>query len=174
MPESESTETETNCFGCAPRNPIGLRLTFERYEDGFATRFRLGENYESFPGVIHGGIVASILDEVLAQTVYRLGRVSAFTTGLRVRYGRPMETGAEYVAHARITARDGASVRASGRIELPGGGLVAAADGTFHRLTEGALGQYGERLPAGLVRALRAANGPEGAQETTPAQTTGG
>src|SRR2546430_1319383 len=82
LPESmnEGTENPSNCFGCAPHNPIGLRLFFQEERDGFSTRFRLGPDYESFPGVIHGGIVAAILDETLAQTVYRSGWISAFTT----------------------------------------------------------------------------------------------
>lgn len=173
MPESAFDNTDTkngsdtgtgtaadtaNCFGCAPHNPIGMRLVFEEEGNGFGTRVRLGADYESFPGIIHGGIVAAILDETLAQAVYRSDRISAFTTGLRIRYGRPMETGAEYTAHAEITRRDATSVRASGEIRLPGGGLVAAADGTFHLLTDEVLGTYGTRLPTGLVDALRASN----------------
>ncbi|MFC8077009.1 PaaI family thioesterase [Streptomyces sp. NPDC057137] len=166
MPESafttdsagEAAAETANCFGCAPHNPIGLRLVFEEEGNGFGTRIKLGADYESFPGVIHGGIVAAILDETLAQAVYRSDRISAFTTGLRIRYGRPMETGAEYTAHAEITKRDALSVRASGEIRLPGGDLVAAADGTFHLLTDEVLGTYGTRLPTGLVDALRASN----------------
>ena len=73
---NEGTENPSNCFGCAPHNPIGLRLFFQEERDGFSTRFRLGPDYESFPGVIHGGIVAAILDETLAQTVYRSGWIS--------------------------------------------------------------------------------------------------
>ncbi|MFM9612176.1 PaaI family thioesterase [Streptomyces niveiscabiei] len=159
MPESMSEETEnpSNCFGCAPHNPIGLRLVFERNGTGYTTRFRLGADYESFPGVIHGGIVAAVLDETLAQAVYRSGWVSAFTTGLRVRYGRPMETGAEYTAHAEITRRDETSVRASGEI-LRGRDLVATADGTFHLLTDDVLAARSDRLPDRLVEALTAAN----------------
>lgn len=161
MPESASTDSESdnpsNCFGCAQHNPIGLRLVFEKKGNGFATRLTLGAEYESFPGVIHGGIVATILDETLAQAVYRAGLVSAFTTGLRIRYGRPMETGVEYTAHAEITKRDEHSVRASGEI-LHGRDLVAAADGTFHLLTDKVLVEHGRHLPNRLVAALRIAN----------------
>lgn len=164
MPEPRTTESDTdtisNCFGCAPRNPIGLRLVFEEHGGGYSTRMKLGADYESFPGIVHGGIVASILDETLAQAVYRSGRVSAFTSGLRIRYGRPMETDTEYNAYAEIVRRDEDSVQATGRIELPTGELVAVGDGTFYLLTDGVLGQYGERLPAQLITALRASNTP--------------
>jgi acyl-coenzyme A thioesterase PaaI-like protein len=159
MPASPATETELNCFGCAPNNPIGLHMSFQPDGEGFVTSVKLGPDYESFPGIVHGGIIATILDELLAQAVYRLGRVSAFTTGLRIRYGRPMETDTEHVAHAHITAQDSVSVRASGRIELPTGDLVAAAEGTFCRITDDVLDSYGERIPGDLARILRAANG---------------
>lgn len=162
MPEPASIDSEidnpSNCFGCAAHNPIGLRLVFEERGSGFATRLTLGADYESFPGVIHGGIVATVLDETLAQAVYRGGWISAFTTGLRIRYGRPMETGVEYTAYAEITKRDEHSVRASGEI-MYGRDLVAAADGTFHLLTDEVLAEHGSRLPERFVSALRTAKG---------------
>jgi acyl-coenzyme A thioesterase PaaI-like protein len=165
---SESTATtESNCFGCAPKNPIGLRLEFEPMGAGYTTRMKIGANYESFPGVVHGGIVASVLDEVLAQAVYRSGRISAFTSGLRIRYGRPMEIDTEHVAYAEVTRSDDTSVRAAGRIELPGGDLVAAADGTFFLLTDELLKQSEGKLRPELARVLMAANGasPKGADK---------
>jgi hypothetical protein len=117
---------------------------------------RLGSDYESFPGIVHGGIVAAIMDETMAQAVYRSGRVAAFTIGLRIRYGRPMETDTEYLASAEITARDDSSVRVSGQLELPSGDLVAAADGTFYLLTDPALRESGPRSPEQLRQALAA------------------
>lgn len=161
MPQSaaeSAVETASNCFGCAPRNPVGLRLTFTERGSGFTTRLRLGAEYESFPGVIHGGIVATVLDETLAQAVYRSMRTAAFTTGLRVRYARPLQTGVEYTAYAETERADEVSVRASGRIELPDGEPAAVADGTFYLLTDEVLRRPGPGLPAGLAEVLRASN----------------
>lgn len=166
LPGPSTIQTESKCFGCAPTNPIGLRLQFERHGNALATRIILGANYESFPGVVHGGIVASIMDEILAQSVYRCAQVSAFTTGLRVRYGRPMRTGTEHLAYAEVTRHDDISVRAAGRLELSSGGLVAAAEGTFCLLTEDMLGHLDQRLPAELTSALRASNEPLAERET--------
>ncbi|WP_052707406.1 PaaI family thioesterase [Streptomyces rubellomurinus] len=160
MPESVNTETVSNCFGCAPRNPIGLRLVIDEDGTGCTAEFELGADYESFPGVVHGGVVASVLDELLAQAVYRSGRTSAFTSELRVRYAQPMRTGTAYTARAEVTRRDESSVRAAGRIRTPDGGLVAVADGVFHLLTDEVLDQAGDRLPDSLVQALRASNRP--------------
>lgn len=166
MPKLSTVQTESNCFGCAPSNPIGLRLQFTLHDNVLATRVILGADYESFRGIVHGGIVASILDEILARVVYCCTHVSAFTTALRVRYGRPMRTGTEHLAYAEITRNDEVSIQAAGRLELPGGELVAAAEGTFCPLTEDMLRHLDERLPAELICALRASNEPLTGRQT--------
>jgi acyl-coenzyme A thioesterase PaaI-like protein len=131
IPETAFAGTDFNCFGCAPANPIGLHLAFTRQGAGLVTRVLLGREYESFPGRVHGGLVATILDEAMAQAAYASGLGSVVTTALRVRYGQPMRIGAEHTVCAEVRATDADLIRASGRIELPGGILVAAADGTF-------------------------------------------
>ena len=138
MSNSKDT-SEINCFGCAPTNPIGLKLEFAAAHRQCTSRFSLGPDYESYPGVIHGGIVATILDETLAQAVYRHGNVSAFTVGLRVRYGHPMKTNIPYVAIGEIIRANNTLIRASGRIEHDTGELIAAAVGSFYLMSEEAL-----------------------------------
>jgi len=127
---------DINCFGCAPKNPIGLKLEFEAVHRQCSSRFSLGPDYESYPGVIHGGIVATILDETLAQAVYHHGNGSAFTVGLRVRYGHPMETNIPHVAIGEIIRADSTLIRASGRIQRDTGELIAAAVRSFYLVSE--------------------------------------
>lgn len=173
LAEPSTIQTESNCFGCAQSNPIGLRLQFGLHGNVLATRVILGANYESFPGVVHGGIIASIMDEVLAQAVYRCTQVSAFTTGLRVRYGQPMRTGTEHLAYAEVTRKDDISLQAAGRLELSGGELVAAAEGTFCLLTDDMLGHLNQQLPAELTCALRASNEPLTERQTKNGHSSG-
>lgn len=167
MPEPTAAESVSNCFGCAPTNAVGLQLLFEQTGDRCSTRVRLGSDYESFPGIVHGGIVAAVIDETMAQTVYRSGRVAAFTIGLRIRYGRPMETDVEHLAYAEITSRDDCSVRVSGRIELPSGDLVATGDGTFYLLGDSELSELGPASPAQLRQVLSARARPPTETPTT-------
>jgi acyl-coenzyme A thioesterase PaaI-like protein len=152
--------TRSNCFGCAQDNPIGLKLMFTGVDGTFESRIRLGANYESFPGVVHGGIVAAILDEMLAQAVYRTLGISAFTIGLRVRYGHLMETETDYIARASVSSHDSANAKATARIETASGELVATADGTFFLLTSEAIAAAGPRLKADLARSIAAYNAP--------------
>jgi uncharacterized protein (TIGR00369 family) len=83
---------ETNhCFGCGGANARGMQLTFEQDD---ATRrirgvFRLSADYQGATGFIHGGIIATLLDEVMAK-VSRFGGEHAVTAELTVEYKRPV------------------------------------------------------------------------------------
>ena len=77
------------CFGCSPHNPHGLELQFWTHPEGLESRFRLGRAFESYPGMVHGGVVGTVCDETMGNLlVLRAGR-SAFTVSLRLRYRCP-------------------------------------------------------------------------------------
>ena len=128
----EAASGKANCFGCAPTNHIGLQLNIYRVQDTYTSVFALGANYESYPGVVHGGIVATVLDEVMSQAIYQdCGRV-AYTVGLRVRYGQPLLSGVTHVATAQVTHRTATQFSATARVDKQDEGLVAAANATFY------------------------------------------
>ena len=60
-----------NCFGCAPTNPFGLKMEF--YEDGddIVSMWNPGDNYQGWLHTLHGGIQASIMDEIAAWVIAR-------------------------------------------------------------------------------------------------------
>ena len=77
-----------NCFACAPKrlNALGLELIFEETEDGAATQFCLPLHFQSYPGFLHGGILATVLDETMAYAgVFKL-HVLPFTTDFTTRF----------------------------------------------------------------------------------------
>jgi uncharacterized protein (TIGR00369 family) len=141
-------DVDINCFGCARANPIGLKLEFQESNGHYLTTTSLGRNYESYPGIIHGGIIATILDEILCQAVYRDGGASAFTVALRLRYGCPMETDVVHTAIAKVLRAESTMVRAEGRIEKQNGDLVAAASGSFHVISDVGLDEIRARSAA--------------------------
>lgn len=83
-----------HCFVCGLENPIGLNLRFFINDDGTVeTEFKLGEAYQGYPGIVHGGVVASILDEVLGRV--HMGSDPEqprfmYTAKLDVRYRKPV------------------------------------------------------------------------------------
>lgn len=105
--------TEQKCFGCGPQNPKGFRLRFSREGDEVVTRFTPSEGLEGPPGVFHGGLQATIADEVAGWTLVGiLGRMG-FTTSMNVRYVRPVRIDEEVEARGKITARSGNIVTVS-------------------------------------------------------------
>lgn len=118
-----------HCFGCSPANPVGLGLRFVPDGDGISAGFCLDRRYESYPGVLHGGIVALICDEVMGNlVVLRHGR-PAVTTSMRMRYVGVIEIGGHYSCHATV---DG-SGPVAGRAEIRGadGAVLATATASY-------------------------------------------
>jgi acyl-coenzyme A thioesterase PaaI-like protein len=134
----------------------GLRLQFRHDEAGrIFTDVQLGVDYESFPGIIHGGIVATVLDEVMARASLHVHRMPSMTVGLRLRYVQAMRTGERYLAVAEVQSRDGELVRLQGRLETETNGLVAAADATFMLLDAERMDGARHGLPAETLESFK-------------------
>lgn len=67
------------CFGCGPDHPIGFQLQFERDGDVVRTRFTPGERYQGPPGIMHGGLVMTLGDELASWTLIGMKRKFGFT-----------------------------------------------------------------------------------------------
>lgn len=79
-----------NCFVCAPHNPIGLHLDF--YLDGEMIRASWipEDPYQGYPNILHGGIQATLLDEVASWAVYVIGGTGGVTARIEVKYLKPV------------------------------------------------------------------------------------
>lgn len=109
-----------HCFGCSPSNPHGLRLRFWRSEQGCYTRYAVPEHLCGFDRVAHGGITATLLDEVSAWTVITcLGRLGV-TREISIRYLRPVPTGTEVYVRGQVISHDDRIAMVSASIALPG------------------------------------------------------
>lgn len=106
------------CYGCGGDNPRGLRLEFFETDDGVEARYSVPEHMQGAPGIAHGGIQATLLDEVLCMTAYaKLGR-PVFTGELTVRYLEPVPTLTPLVIRGRIAEERGRSSFIEGGISL--------------------------------------------------------
>lgn len=126
------TSAYQRCFACGARNTAGLRLVFRREGDEIATEFTPDERFQGFPGVVHGGILATLLDETLSRTTTAEGRWM-MTGRLEVRYRGPAPVGRALRVTARTVSSRARMVRAAGEIRLADAPatLIATADGTF-------------------------------------------
>ena len=91
------------CFGCAPDHPIGFRLRFTRDGDDVVTRFTPTERYQGPPGIMHGGLVSTLADEIAAWSVITLLGKFGFTASMEGRFKSPVRIGEEVEARGRIT-----------------------------------------------------------------------
>ena len=90
------------CFGCAPEHPIGFRLRFRREGDAVVTRFTPGPRYQGPPGVMHGGLVATLADEIGAWAVIGLRSKFGFTAEMTSKFEKPVRIGVELVGRGWI------------------------------------------------------------------------
>ena len=85
-----------HCFVCGLENPVGLKLRIYQTEPGvIETMFTAPDHFQGYPGVLHGGIVASILDEISGRA--HMGDPSAprfmFTAKIEVKYRKNVPIG---------------------------------------------------------------------------------
>ena len=90
-----------NCFGCGADNPIGLRLQYRREGDAVVTEFTPGDEHEGWPGIVHGGIITTLLYEVMENFAYQNGTI-AMMRGMSTNFRRPAKTGKRITATARL------------------------------------------------------------------------
>ena len=97
-----SALTDYQCFGCSPHNRSGLRLVLEPHPEGACSRFRLDRAFESYPGIVHGGLIGVICDETMGNLIVLRHGASAFTVSIRQRFISPLIVGRPYVCVARL------------------------------------------------------------------------
>jgi uncharacterized protein (TIGR00369 family) len=125
------------CFGCGGANSRGMRLTFEQDDASRRIRgsFRLGAEYQGGPGFIHGGIIATVLDEAMGK-VSRFRGVHAVTAELKVEYLRPIRIDQDLLIDAYEVESTGRNLLHVGEIRDHEGVLLARGRGRFVALGE--------------------------------------
>ena len=116
-----------------PGNPVAPPVVATDTPDGRATgRATLGKAHEGPPGLVHGGVVATLLDHVLARAVRAAGR-GGLTATLTVTLRRPVRLGVPLVATAGIGTTEGRRTTATARLvaEDDPGSTLAEAEGLF-------------------------------------------
>lgn len=92
-----------NCFGCSPTNPYGLKCKFTDEGEYVTCRWTPSENYQGFFHILHGGIQATLIDEIASWAIFSRVQTAGVTTDLNVRYRRPVRTdGGEIFLRAKV------------------------------------------------------------------------
>jgi acyl-coenzyme A thioesterase PaaI-like protein len=129
--ELNDTTDYQRCFVCGQRNPFGLHLIFRLDNNTVVADFQPREEHQGFPGVIHGGIVAALLDEALGRTsVLGNNREWTMTGRLEVRYRRYVPYGPLLRVRASLDTERRRMQQASGVLTLADDERVVLAEAT--------------------------------------------
>jgi len=90
--EQLAIERATMCFACGPDNPIGLQIRFNLIDGRCTGEFTPTDNHVGYENTVHGGIIYSALDDVMANVLY-LQQIKAHTARCEIRYRKPLEVG---------------------------------------------------------------------------------
>ncbi len=100
MSETTIDFENNNCFVCGPSNPIGLRIKFHIDGDVCRGEFKPGENHVGYNNVTHGGIIFSLLDDVMANLLFLKNQI-AQTAKCELRYRKPLSINETVILEGR-------------------------------------------------------------------------
>jgi len=124
-----------HCFVCGPQNPIGLKLKFTPVADGGGSEASVvfPGHFQGWEGVVHGGLISTVLDEMAIQAAGHRG-IKCVTAELTVRFVKPAKTETPYRLEGSVTEDRGRIVMADSRLLDEGGKEIARATARLFRV----------------------------------------
>ncbi|MDH4046522.1 MAG: PaaI family thioesterase [Gammaproteobacteria bacterium] len=130
MSNANQIEEAKMCFACGPDNPIGLQIRFTLADDVCSGEFRANENHVGYSNTVHGGIIFSALDDVMANVLY-LKNIKAHTARCEIRYRRPLAVNESIFLKGWIDSQRKRLIVLRGEARLSDGTLVADCEASF-------------------------------------------
>lgn len=130
----ESFDPSTSrCIICGDLNPIGFRVRFQPTEGGTVADFVVDERWQGYDAIVHGGIVAGILDDAMWHAIFSKTAECTLTAEIQIRYKQPVPIGEPIRVEGWVERVDARLIRAGAHIRrLSGNGpLLAVAEGRF-------------------------------------------
>lgn len=122
------------CFVCGIDNTYGLKITFESNGEGVVTARKIfSTTYQGYPGIVHGGVIAAVLDEVAGRATMKSKRpdVSMVTGKLSIRYRKPVRVNEEVMIEGKMISKSGRVYQCTSNMRSTSGELLAEADVTL-------------------------------------------
>ena len=139
--------TSLRCFACGKNNPIGLKLEwFNDYENKqIETTFTLSDDYCSYPGTVHGGIIATILDETSGRAILLDNDFNRLmvTLKMEVVYKDNTPTNTPLKAVGRVIRDGGSRAQVEGEIILPDGTVSAKCTSLLFKIPQAVKDKWG-------------------------------
>ncbi|HEV2261191.1 MAG TPA: PaaI family thioesterase [Candidatus Rubrimentiphilum sp.] len=131
------------CFACGAENEIGLHLKFEPEEDGVRARTTIGEKFQGWRGITHGGIAVALLDEAMAYAA-GYGGYRGVTGSMNVRFRKPIPLAAPVEIHGRIKWMRRNVLEIEAWVADAGGNTLVEGEGRF--VAQGRVEDVDDRL----------------------------
>ncbi len=127
----ESLPGYKECFVCGKENPLGLQITLFKDKNEVKAEFVPDTRHQGFKGIVHGGILFSILDEMMGRTAEVTKGVMALTIEIKIKYRRKAPLGQKIIFTAKMTKDWGRMIEAQAQACLEDGTLLTEAQGKF-------------------------------------------
>lgn len=120
------------CFACGAANPIGLKLDFYLDGESVCSDITLSNSYAGWDRVAHGGIISTLLDEVMSWAIMYKKKVFLVTRNMKIKYVRPVLVGMPLVARGTLVSdAEPPKIQAKGEIRDLEGHLYVRGSAEF-------------------------------------------
>lgn len=132
------------CFVCGVKNDAGLQMQFYETDESpvrvFAS-YTVPARYQGYPGIVHGGIIAAMLDEVISRTIFRGDPPRLVVTAqLNVRYRKPVPIETPLRLEGWVERDSGKAIKVAGTIHNLEDVLLAEAEGLLMEVDPNVIG----------------------------------
>lgn len=126
-----------NCFGCSPTNPVGLKCKFTDEGEYVTCRWTPSDNYQGFFHILHGGIQATLIDEIASWVIFTRANTAGVTTEMNVKYRKKVciDDG-EIFLRAKVVNLQRRFATARVELFTAGGELAAEAEVVYMLFSE--------------------------------------
>lgn len=122
------------CFVCGDKNNKGLNVRFYSSEGKAKAEYTPKREFEGYRDILHGGIISTLLDEVMIQAIIAQG-ILTFTTQIEVKFKKPARIGEKLLLEGEIIEDKGKFIVTKGEIAKEDGTIVAVSTGKFFKAT---------------------------------------
>lgn len=121
-----------SCFVCGTENPIGLKLALHSVGGAVETRFRFRTDCCGFRDTVHGGLISTVLDEIMVWAAGEATKQFAYCAEMTVRFQRPTPAGVDVLARGELVDnKRGRLFLARGELRDADGNLLAESTGKY-------------------------------------------
>ena len=123
----------SGCLVCGRNNPHGLKMSLFVDSDTsvVTTEFIPRPEHIGFEGVVHGGVLSTVLDEAMVWAATWTGKRFCFCGELMIRFKKPLSVGERVLVESRVEFSRPKLIQTMGTMRSPNGGIIAAGEGKY-------------------------------------------